>query len=268
MVFASSKDPVLRLTPRRRSVAGLGLIGVWLACWLLGGNAKAAGSFEALFDQANQAYERGQFTNAIAGYQELLDAGRQSAAVHYNLGNAYFRAGKTGRAICHYRLAERLAPRDPDVQANLRFARGTVGAAVAPVPVWRRMLPRLSLVQWTWLTAACWWCFLGLLTALVCLPERRIVLRRGLFAALIALLLASAGLGLRWRDEHARPAAVVVQPDSILRHGPLDESPSLQTLPDGQELTVLDEKDDWLQVSGASRGIGWLRRDRVARVDP
>ena len=268
MAAPNAIAPLSRRIPPRAPVARLGWLGAWLlGGWLLG-HAAATGSHEALFEQANQAYERGQFTNAIAGYEQLLDAGQQSPALHFNLGNAFFRSGRIGQAILHYRIAERLAPRDPDVQANLRFARGTLGTPPPSTPVWRRVLPRLSLVQWTLLTAALWWLFLGLLTARVFLPGRGVALRRGLMATLGLLVLAAIGLGLRWQDEHLRQAAVVVQPDTVLRHGQLEESPSLQTLPDGQELVVLDQKDAWLQVAGASRGIGWLHRDRVALVLP
>ncbi len=45
-----------------------------------------------------------------------------SAASLYNLGNSYARAGKTGLAVLNYERASLLAPNDPDIQANLRYA--------------------------------------------------------------------------------------------------------------------------------------------------
>jgi len=47
--------------------------------------------------------------------------------VYYNLGNACFRQGKLGFAILNYEQARRLAPRDPDILANLRFAEQRLG---------------------------------------------------------------------------------------------------------------------------------------------
>jgi hypothetical protein len=33
-------------------------------------------------------------------------------------------------------------------------------------------------------------------------------------------------------------------------------------------LLVLDAKNDWLQVTGAARGIGWIKRDQVVPLPP
>jgi uncharacterized protein YgiM (DUF1202 family) len=57
--------------------------------------------------------------------------------------------------------------------------------------------------------------------------------------------------------------AVAVTPDLAVRQGPLEESQSAFTVHDGAELRVLDQKDEWLQVSPDSRRIGWVRRDQV-----
>src|SRR6185436_11225451 len=75
------------------------------------------------FDGANKLYEQGKFVEAAAGYEKLVLGGQSSAPIYYNLGNAYFKSGQIGRAIRAYRQAERLTPRDPDLRANLQFAR-------------------------------------------------------------------------------------------------------------------------------------------------
>lgn len=237
---------------------------VWLAPGARGADPLAAG-----FDQANQLYERGQYSEAAIAYAKLLQTGTVSAPLYFNLGNACFKAGQVGQALLNYRYAERLAPRDPDIQANLRFARGQVqGGSVPAGPFWRRWLPRLSLDRWAWLAAALLWTWLGLLTAVQFRPAWRLWLKRTLLVLGAAFLAAGAGSFLTWRDQCLVRHAVVVQRDAILRHGPLTESPSLQTLRDGQELVVLDQKDTWLQVAGASRGIGWIPSNHVALLKP
>jgi hypothetical protein len=169
----------------------------------------------------------------------------------------------------YYRYAERLDPRDPDIQANLRFTRAAVqGGPPSPAPVWRRILPRLTLDRWTTVAAWLFWTALALLTLIQIRPAWKSFLVRGVIAAGCAWVLASAGAYLAWRDQCATRQAIVIQRDAVLRHGPLDESPSLQTLRDGQELSVLDEKAGWLQVTGAARGVGWIRKDQVVPVIP
>jgi uncharacterized protein YgiM (DUF1202 family) len=56
---------------------------------------------------------------------------------------------------------------------------------------------------------------------------------------------------------------VVITQDASVHNGPFDESPNAFRLNDGAELRVLDEKENWLQVTADGRRIGWLRRDKV-----
>src|SRR3989442_2159968 len=87
------------------------------------------------FDQANKLYEQGKFAEAAASYERILQGGQASAALYFNLGNALFKSGQTGLAILNYRRAEQLAPRDPDIRANLQFARNSTmgGGAARPI---------------------------------------------------------------------------------------------------------------------------------------
>src|SRR5258708_6882523 len=78
------------------------------------------------FDAANKLYEQGKFADAAAGYEKLLQSGQVSEAIYFNWGNALFKSGQIGRAIAAYEQAERIAPRAPDVRANLQFARNQV----------------------------------------------------------------------------------------------------------------------------------------------
>ena len=78
---------------------------------------------ESRFDQANGLFEQGEYEAAIVEYNSLIESGIQTPAVHFNMGNAYFRQNKTGMAIYHYLMAQTLDPLDADVQANLKFKR-------------------------------------------------------------------------------------------------------------------------------------------------
>src|SRR5216684_895 len=76
------------------------------------------------FKAANQLYDAGNFSEAVAAYEKLEP---KTAPVYFNLGNAYFRQDKLGQAILNYERARRLAPRDPDILANLKFAERRLG---------------------------------------------------------------------------------------------------------------------------------------------
>jgi hypothetical protein len=54
--------------------------------------------------------------------------GAYSAPALYDLGNFYARSGHPAMAVLNYERARVFAPRDPDIQANLRHVRESVGA--------------------------------------------------------------------------------------------------------------------------------------------
>ena len=223
----------------------------------------------AAFEHANKLYEQSRYPAAAQTYQLLLDAGAASAALHFNLGNALFKNGQIGQSLYHYRLAERLAPRDPDIRANLQFARKVVhGGLTTDAPWWTRALTTFTLNEWTALTAALLWLWLLTLAA----GQWRADLRRALAGytatAGVAALLATALLGAAWLATRRSQTAIVVVPEAVVRYGPLEESQSAYTLRDGFELEVLDEKDGWLQILDDTRRAGWVRKEQVLVIGP
>ncbi len=141
-----------------------------------------AGSPEVLaagFEAANKLYEEGKYADAAASYERLLKGGQVSAALYFNLGNAAFKSSQIGRAIAAYRQAQRLAPRDPDVRANLQFARNQVQGPTLPVGRWQRWLNRFTLNEWTVMAAAAAWLLFLLLALLQWRPALKATLRQG-----------------------------------------------------------------------------------------
>ncbi len=217
----------------------------------------------ALFDSANKLYDAGKFAEAAAGYESVLRSGRASLAVYFNLGNACFKAGQIGRAIAAYRRAELLSPRDPDLRANLRFARNQVQGSTLVPTLAERALLAISLSEWTCLATAAVWFFFLLLTFGQWRPALRRSLRNYVIVEGFLTILLCAGLGGAVYLARANTTAIVITRDAVVRQGPLDESKTLFIAHDGAELRVLDQKDNWLQVATDSRHLGWMRRDQM-----
>lgn len=226
-------------------------------------SAGLASGIESAFEQANRLYEQGRFTEAAAAYERLMKEQGESAALHFNLGNALFKAGQLGRAVWHYRVAERLSPRDPDIQANLQFARDSAGGAAFRPPMWQRWLERLSLNEWAWLFGATLWLWLGVLIARLVRPQHRAAWRGLTVAGTLAVALAAVCLAGAVRARLGLNTAVVVVKEAVARYGPLPESESHFTLRDGNEVRIIDHKEDWLQVADAQGRAGWVRKEQV-----
>jgi len=224
-----------------------------------------ADSAASLFDQANKLYEEGHYGAAAAAFEKMTQTGAVSAAVYFNLGNAWFKAGQLGRAICAYRRAAELAPRDPDVRANLQFARNQpgLGAPALPGSRWTRWVALLTLDEWTGLASAFLALFFTVLTARQIWPAWK-KSGAGLTAALAAACLAwLVCLALALDARFGARSSVVIVPEAVVRRSPLEEAPSVFTAHDGAELLVMDSKDGWLEVADAASHTGWLPQTEV-----
>lgn len=233
------------------------------------GASVRAAAVSSAFDDASKLYEQGRFADAATAFERILQTGQASAALYFNLGNAWFKSGQLGRAISYYRLAEQLAPRDPDIRANLQFARNNVsGGATRPADRWRRWTGRLTLNEWTALATGALWLWFVLLALGRLRPALRKSLRGYTATAGAVTGLLAVGLAMAGYDRLVVRRAIVINRESVVRYGPLEESQSFYTARDGAELTVGDQQNGWIEVTDAAGRKGWLRRDQVLLFPP
>ena len=77
---------------------------------------------ETLFKEANALYNGGQYAEAIDIYNEILNSGKHSVELYFNLGNAHYKLNNIAPSIYFYEKALQLSPNDEDVKNNLAFA--------------------------------------------------------------------------------------------------------------------------------------------------
>jgi hypothetical protein len=161
-----------------------------------------------------------------------------------------------------------MTPRDPDVRANLQFARNQIqGPTIAPSRA-QRVLGKLTLNEWTLLaTTSLWLCFV-ILALREWRPNLKRPLRLYLSASAIANVLLVACVVISWSENRSTHTAIVIGRDVPVRRGPLEDATSAFTVHDGSELRILDQNSEWLQVTTDPSRIGWLRRDQVLLSPP
>ncbi|MFD2146620.1 tetratricopeptide repeat protein [Mucilaginibacter antarcticus] len=99
-------------------------------------------------------YAKGQYKEAIASYQSVINGGQQSAALFYNLGNAYFKSGELPSAILYFEKARLLSPGDEDINHNIRFASTRTVDKIEEAPQffltkwWNGIVLRFSVDNW------------------------------------------------------------------------------------------------------------------------
>jgi len=217
----------------------------------------SASELTVRFEAGNKLYAEEKYLEAVRSYQALLESGESSVAIYFNLGNAYFKTGAIGMALDAYRRAELISPRDPDLRANLKFARNqVVGPTLSPT-IQESWLSTLALNEWLWLGAASLWPLFGLLAVRVLKPTWRQRLRSWLWTGFAVVVVVWSCFFLRYQSL-SRQIAIVTVPEASVRMSPFEEASESFTAHDGAELRVLDQKDGWFQVSDENGSFGWL----------
>lgn len=223
--------------------------------------------------EANQSYEAGKFTEAIATYEELINLGAEDGALYYNLGNAHHQAGDIARAILNYRRALRLLPRDADVATNLRIARGQAvdrlgveDRDVVLSVIGRGLVEETTLDEVAAVTLGLW----GLLGALIVVAlqwrRARRVMRFSIAAVTVLLVLGILTTGVRTANGRRIRPAVVVATSVEVRSGPGEDYLVEFSLHAGAEVRVLDERHDWVRIALPGDLQGWVLGGAVERL--
>ena len=233
--------------------------------------------------RSNPEQATAAFRQARDGFQTAVDAGIENGKLYYNLGNTHLRLGEVGEAIACYRRAQRLAPRDERLKANLRFARSLrrdrieesgeralwhtvfawhyalawrtrfLGALGAYGAFWLLMIARTMLLP----RAGAWGSDKGAMSSR---------LRLGYPAAallLFALALgASAAVDWSWNNEPTE--GVLVAKNVVVRKGNGEgyDPQFAEPLHEGVEFTIVEQRGGWVHIELGNGQRGWIRADQ------
>lgn len=221
---------------------------------------------EKYFAEGNEAYEKGDFLQAVEIYNSIVTDGLESWQLYYNLGNAYYRLDSIGKSILNYERALRLAPNKQIIKDNLELARSKTIDNV-------EVLPKMFLVQWAHnivrLTTIRGWRILLLLSltltaAAACIffiaKEYRI--RRSMFVTFTVLLLTTIffafNAAFSAKIVSNNNEAVVVDPMVVVKGSPDAKSVDKFLLHEGTRLTITDRQDEWWQITISDGKSGWI----------
>ena len=261
-----------------RATVGMILVtGLTLLAWAMTDTKSAHAQPPNASEQmvgANQLYEASNFQRAAEAYQQLVDQGLRDAALFYNLGNAHYKQGELGLAVLNYRRAERLSPRDGDIDANLEVVlaqtadvlRSDESSTLADFVSARSWLTVSEfsvavLVLWS-LTA---------LSILVMMFARNEGVRRGAgYTVAVAgtlLVVGAASFGGRLLSEGSANEAVILAETVEVMSGPGDQYVTEFELHAGAETHLIEERGSWARVALPGDELqGWVPASAVEQV--
>lgn len=224
------------------------------------------------FAQANKFYEERDYSSSIRLYESILAQGKESAAVYFNLGNAYFKDGDLGHAVLYYMKAKRLDPGDEDIRHNLEFARRfssvqMEGVELNPINTFfLNMVDPYRLATLAWLSSALFVLFVVMLILRLGLGLTGGAVRVGLYLCLVLVMISAALTTFKYRVDYLNRRAVIIAENSSVYTGPSQQSDvELQGAP-GLIVQILDESNSYYNVLFENKRRGWISKDLVAEI--
>lgn len=232
---------------------------------------KAQDHVEVWFEQANAAYNLGNYDSARIVYEKILAADMESVPLYFNLGNAYYKMHEFPMAIYYYEKALKLDPSNEEVQTNLAIAIHAIVDKIEPVPQsfivrgWRNLRASLSGDQWAWCSVVFFALFL--VSLFLFLRSRKVGLRKlGFFTGILFVL--AFGLSVVFSAQlkqvsETQDQAILIAPTVTVKSSPSEAGIDLFVLHEGAKVSVMETTNGWCKVKIANGSVGWLEADKM-----
>lgn len=220
---------------------------------------------------ADSAYVRGDYAQAIALYEELLTEG-ESPEVYYNLGNSYFKIDNMGKSILNYERALLLDPGNSDIRANLDIARSKTQDNLVSTPsiffvVWvSSLINTMSVKQWA---------IFGILAFIILLFSLGVFFftmsertKKISFICAICFLIFTIVSNIFAFSQKSRLInrndAIVLTPSVTVRSTPSESGTSLFILHEGTKVTIKDDTmQEWKEIELSDGKVGWILKEDI-----
>ena len=214
------------------------------------------------------------FRLAAQRFDSIIAAGVVNGPLEYNLANCYLQAGDVGRAILHYRRAQRLIPRNPMLTDNLTEARSRCLTTIRPA---RRSTFLKSVFWWHYQTSVVGRARAGLvlyvavwaLLIVRSLAASRAVAVSAILCAVLAVAAAASVAVTRWSDRN-NPEGVVTAMDVTVYKGPGTgyQRQFEQPLQPGVEFTLRQRRGGWWSIELVDGKSGWIEASQAQLLTP
>ena len=216
--------------------------------------------------RANDLYTSNSYQQAADSYESLRKRGLKNGHLYYNLGNTYIRLGNIGPAILNYIRAQKLIPRDENLQANLNFAIQQTLDKITPSPpdklatifFWVNDLSPNENVNFAFAINLAFWL---ILTAWFYFRTNFLRLARNSISFL--LLLAFIAIGVKLNLESNSKTGVVLAKTVSVKSGLDASNITLFELHEGALVNIIDQRQGWIEVQLDSRQKGWIPKDSL-----
>lgn len=229
---------------------------------------------EAKMAEANNFYSSEQYQKAIGVYNEILQSGKESAELYFNLGNAYYKDGDINNAILNYERAKLLSPNDEDIDFNLKIAGQHVVTSIEPLPQpfylrWRASIVNLyNGYSWAKISIFTFLLFLSMLGLYIFGSSsnlKKLAFILGIVFICLSLLTFSFASKQNSRQK-THNQAIVFCPRVTVKSAPTETATDLFLIYEGLKVEVIDNVNSWTEVRLKDGNQGWLKDSCIVRI--
>ncbi|MFO8234373.1 MAG: SH3 domain-containing protein [Bacteroidales bacterium] len=227
--------------------------------------------YDIMLDSARKYYDQGKYAKSIEVYEQILSQGKESVAVYYNLGNAYYSTYQIAPAILNYERAKLRAPNDEDIQYNLTLAREQVTDKIEEIPPffmvrwYNNFVDLFSSDGWALMSMTTFVIFLVLFS--VYLYTRSYSWKKSSFwIALLALFLSVGTFAFSYQQKQEvidSNQAIVFSPKVTVRSSPSVSGTELFVIHEGTKVYIEDEMEQWYEIKLADGSKGWIKSEHI-----
>lgn len=220
-----------------------------------------------LYNQGNRYYAQGDYHEAIRVYEEAARR-IESTPLYYNLGNAYFKTGRIGKAIIHYHRARFFSPRDSDVAHNLAYTRNyrvdKTRSSTSPITAFLSAAFKSLSMKEAQITATIFFVVMSVCLSLYIMKRRKISGYAAIAAGVLFILTFISWQA--WVNVKNGRMAVIIVPEVNAMSGPGEEYKHILTLHDGAEVRIREERKNYFLIQLPGGLGGWIEKGSLEEV--
>lgn len=238
---------------------------------------------QSLAIKGDSAYMNKDYHKAITLYEDALKSEGVSAALLYNLGNTYYRAGNNGKAILNYERALMLDPNDDDIITNLNFVRSklidkSIDNQSLIANVWNSIIYIFDANTWAWITFMVFLILIGLISCYL-FSDKIIIRKLGFFGGIISLIIFIFTIVISItsaKKSSISKYAIVIEEATMLSttpHTPVTQSEEALLLHEGSKVEIVDSvissadsvRCIWYDVK-INNNRAWIKSTSVEKI--
>jgi len=224
--------------------------------------------------KGNSFYSEGNYENAIAVYEAILNDNNVSPDIYYNLGNAYYKNNQIPFAILNYERTLKLKPDHEDALFNLKMANKKTVDKIDRLPElfitnsWRNLITSRTVNGWAYFTVGL--VFLALIFFIIYLLTNPVLFKKiSFYGGSFFLILGLFCWLMASQHQHINQSAseaIVFEPTITIQSEPNLKAEKLFTLHEGTKVKLLEQMNEWSKIKLPNGNVGWLPSETIKTI--